>query len=85
VKLERLTLQNFRGFESLDITFDPSFTVILGGNMSGKTACWRRLRSRSVRFLKRSSPSRCATSGPTMFAKSSRRSTAFQIFEINFR
>ena len=38
MRLERLTLQNFRGFESLEITFDPSFTVILGGNMAGKTA-----------------------------------------------
>lgn len=38
MRLERLILQNFRGFESLEISFDPTFTVILGGNMSGKTA-----------------------------------------------
>lgn len=38
MRLDQLTLTNFRGFESLDITFDPHVTVLLGGNMSGKTA-----------------------------------------------
>jgi len=38
MKLEHLTLSNFRGFSSFSISFDPSFTVLLGGNMAGKTA-----------------------------------------------
>lgn len=38
MRLDQLTLTNFRGFESLDITFDPEVTVLLGANMSGKTA-----------------------------------------------
>jgi predicted ATP-binding protein involved in virulence len=38
MKLQDLQLLNFRGFRSFAITFDPSFTVLLGGNMAGKTA-----------------------------------------------
>lgn len=38
MKLESLQLKNFRGFRELEITFDPFFTVLLGGNMAGKTA-----------------------------------------------
>lgn len=38
MKLERLKLTNFRGFREFEISFDPSFTVLLGGNMAGKTA-----------------------------------------------
>lgn len=38
MKLEYLKLTNFRGFRELEITFDPSFTVLLGPNMAGKTA-----------------------------------------------
>jgi len=38
MKLEHLTLTNFRGFHSLEISFDPAFTVLLGGNMAGKSA-----------------------------------------------
>jgi predicted ATP-binding protein involved in virulence len=38
MKLEYLKLTNFRGFREFEITFDPSFTVLLGGNMAGKTA-----------------------------------------------
>jgi predicted ATP-binding protein involved in virulence len=37
MKLEYLKLTNFRGFREFEITFDPSFTVLLGGNMAGKT------------------------------------------------
>jgi predicted ATP-binding protein involved in virulence len=37
MKLESLQLTNFRGFRELEITFDPSFTVLIGGNMAGKT------------------------------------------------
>lgn len=38
MKLEYLKLTNFRGFREFEITFDPQFTVLLGGNMAGKTA-----------------------------------------------
>ncbi len=38
MRFDQLTLTNFRGFESLEIAFDPHVTVLLGGNMSGKTA-----------------------------------------------
>jgi predicted ATP-binding protein involved in virulence len=38
MKLEQLELSNFRGFDTFSITFDPSFTVLLGENMAGKTA-----------------------------------------------
>ena len=38
MKLESLKLTNFRGFREFEITFDPSFTVLLGDNMAGKTA-----------------------------------------------
>jgi predicted ATP-binding protein involved in virulence len=38
MRLQKLKLSNFRGFRSFEITFDPAFTVLLGGNMAGKTA-----------------------------------------------
>lgn len=38
MKLDSLKLTNFRGFSEFEITFDPSFTVLLGGNMAGKSA-----------------------------------------------
>jgi predicted ATP-binding protein involved in virulence len=38
MKLEKLKLTNFRGFREFEISFDPSFTVLLGANMAGKTA-----------------------------------------------
>lgn len=38
MKLESVKLTNFRGFRELEISFDPSFTILLGENMAGKTA-----------------------------------------------
>ena len=35
--LEKLSLANFRGFEQLDLTFDPRVTVIAGVNGVGKS------------------------------------------------
>lgn len=35
--LERLSLANFRGFEQIDLTFDPKVTVIAGVNGVGKS------------------------------------------------
>jgi predicted ATP-binding protein involved in virulence len=37
MKLERLDLQNFRGFESLELSFDPEVTALVGVNGAGKT------------------------------------------------
>lgn len=36
--LERLQLTNFRGFESLDLSFEPDLTVLVGVNGCGKTS-----------------------------------------------
>jgi hypothetical protein len=38
MRIDRLRLENFRGFESLELTVDPSFTLLLGENAAGKTA-----------------------------------------------
>jgi predicted ATP-binding protein involved in virulence len=38
VRLKRLTLENFRGFESLDVELHPQLTVLVGANGSGKTS-----------------------------------------------
>ncbi len=38
MKLTRLKLQNFRGFEALDLEFDPRLTVLVGVNGSGKSS-----------------------------------------------
>lgn len=38
MKLEHLKIENFRGFSSFEISFDPAFTVLLGENMAGKSA-----------------------------------------------
>lgn len=35
--LQRLQLTNFRGFESLDLTFERDLTVLVGVNGCGKT------------------------------------------------
>ncbi|MET9326366.1 AAA family ATPase [Tsukamurella sp. NPDC003166] len=36
--VDRLVVENFRCFERLEVTFDPSCTVLVGVNGSGKTA-----------------------------------------------
>lgn len=36
--LEKLSLRNFKGFESIDLTFHPNMTVIVGANGAGKTS-----------------------------------------------
>lgn len=38
MKIKKLELQNFRGFDSREITFDDQFTVLIGDNGRGKTA-----------------------------------------------
>lgn len=38
MKLERLVLANYRGFEALDLTFDARLTLLVGKNGSGKSS-----------------------------------------------
>ncbi|WP_147443180.1 AAA family ATPase [Corallococcus sp. AB011P] len=38
MRIDRLELQNFRGFERFAIDLDPNFTLLLGRNGAGKTA-----------------------------------------------
>lgn len=38
MRLERLQIRNFRCFESVELTLDPSLTWIVGPNASGKTS-----------------------------------------------
>lgn len=38
MRLKQLTLENFRGFESLDLVIHPQLTVLVGTNGSGKTS-----------------------------------------------
>lgn len=38
MKINNITLQNFRGYKDLDVDFDSSFNLIIGDNGSGKTA-----------------------------------------------
>ena len=37
MKIESIKLMNFRCFESLDLSFHPQLTVIVGKNASGKS------------------------------------------------
>ena len=38
MRIDRLKLQNFNGFESCEIAFDPHFNLLVGDNGSGKTS-----------------------------------------------
>ena len=38
MRIDRLKLQNFNGFESFEIDFDPHFNLLVGDNGSGKTS-----------------------------------------------
>jgi recombinational DNA repair ATPase RecF len=38
MRIDNIEIQNFRGYEELNITLDPSFNLIIGDNGSGKTA-----------------------------------------------
>ena len=37
MRIDRLKIQNFNGFESFEIAFDPHFNLLVGDNASGKT------------------------------------------------
>lgn len=37
MRVSRLQLQNFRSYETLDMTFDPGVNLIVGDNAQGKT------------------------------------------------
>lgn len=62
--LERLSLANFRGFEQLDITFDPRVTVIAGVNGVGKSGILHALAVLFSRSLPEFTPS---TAKPIFF------------------
>ena len=60
MRIDRLRLEQFRNYESLDVTFDPACNVIYGENAQGKTnlleaivclACGKSPRTRSDREL----------------------------------
>jgi predicted ATP-binding protein involved in virulence len=38
MKIDQIQLQNFHGFEALDLRLDPSLTLLIGENGAGKTA-----------------------------------------------
>ncbi len=38
MRIDRLKIQNFNGFESCDIEFNPHFNLLVGDNASGKTS-----------------------------------------------
>jgi len=37
LRIDRLRIENFKGFKSCEIDFDPHFNVLIGDNASGKT------------------------------------------------
>ena len=37
MRVDRLTIQNFNGFESCEIAFNPHFNLLVGDNASGKS------------------------------------------------
>jgi predicted ATP-binding protein involved in virulence len=38
VRIDRLTIKNFNGFESSEFNFDPHFNLLVGDNATGKTS-----------------------------------------------
>ena len=38
MRIDRLTIRNFNGFESFEIEFNPHFNLLVGDNASGKTS-----------------------------------------------
>jgi predicted ATP-binding protein involved in virulence len=67
MRVERLTLSNFRGFRSLELGFPRRATVLIGVNGAGKTAILDALATvlseLGDAFLRRPSPSRALLSG----------------------
>ena len=49
--IKTLTAQNFRCFENLQIDFQPGFNLLIGNNMSGKTAVLDALRVCIYRYV----------------------------------
>jgi len=52
VHIKTLTAQNFRCFENLQIDFQPGFNLLIGNNMSGKTAVLDALRICLTQFTR---------------------------------
>ena len=38
MKIHRLRLKNFRGYEEINMDFHPNFNIVIGSNGTGKTA-----------------------------------------------
>ena len=38
MRIDSLTIQNFKGFELCEIAFDPHFNLLVGDNAAGKTS-----------------------------------------------
>jgi len=89
MKLEHLKLSNFRGFRSFEITFDPSFTVLLGQNMAGKSAVLDGAAVALGGFFRGFSPSPIvrliASSKTTRFTDSSLTSAVSPTYNSSFR
>jgi len=54
--LEQLSLANFRGFEQIDLTFDPRVTVVAGVNGVGKSGILHALAVLFARALPKFTP-----------------------------
>jgi len=58
MKLEKLSLTNFRGFESLELEFEPDVTIIAGINGLGKSSILNALAITFSRALREITPSK---------------------------
>ncbi len=53
MKIERLVLENYRGFEKLDLALHPRLNVLIGANGAGKSSILRILRAVMVDLVRR--------------------------------
>ena len=58
MRVQRLTLTNYRGFQQLDIRFGGNITVLAGVNGCGKSAVLRALSTLLSHLLPKISPSK---------------------------
>lgn len=65
MKVQKLSLSNFRGFTHLDLTFGPQVTVLAGVNGSGKSGVLRALATLLSHLLRHEGPSKDAPASLT--------------------
>ena len=58
MKVQKLSLSNFRGFTQLDLTFGPQITVLAGVNGSGKSGVLQALATLLSHLLRHEGPSK---------------------------